>query len=369
MRLYLDWNATTPPLPEVVDAVAGAQREAWGNASSVHRDGANARRVVERGRAAVASLFGAEVRDVLLTSGGTEANNLAVRSGLARPGKWLLSRLEHPSVTEVARNLPVDRVRWLKVTPAGSIDLEDVRVALHESAVALVSLQAANHETGVLHDVGAVLDLLRSEAIPLHCDTVQAVGKGAPIWPEACYRVLAGHKIRGPKGVGALITAQGVPIVPIAFGGAQERGLRPGTSDPGACAGLAVAAACVDAAKYAAIAPLRDALEARVLAAAPPGSIVVGKSLPRLAHTFNIAMPGVSGPELVAAMDLEGVSVSAGSACSAGTVEPSPVLDAVLGSALAGSGVRVSLGPDASEALVAQAAEVFERVLKRFTRG
>jgi cysteine desulfurase len=366
VNLYLDWNATTPPLASVVDAMGAASREAWGNPSSVHRDGSRARHHVERARAHVASLFGVDTRDVLFTSGGTEANNLAIRSALSRPGRLLLSWLEHPSVTEVAKSLPQERVRFLRVTPDGTVDLEDVRAALKEGPTALVSLQAANHETGVLHNVGAVLDLLREDAIPLHCDTVQAVGKGVPLWPEACYRVLAAHKIRGPKGIGALVTKQGAPVLALMHGGAQERGLRPGTVDPAACAGLAVAAASTTGAAYIQIALLRDALEARALACAPKGSVIAGKLLPRMPHVFNLVMPGVSAPELVAALDLEGVSVSAGSACSAGTVEPSPVLRAMFGDALAGSGVRISMGPDTTAENVEHAARVFETVLARF---
>jgi cysteine desulfurase len=367
MTLYLDWNATTPPLAAVIDAIAAASRDAWGNPSSVHRDGSRARHHVEAARAQVAALFGVDTREVLFTSGGTEANNLAIRSALSRPGRLLLTELEHASVTEVAKSLPKERVRFVRSTPDGTIALDDLRAALQEGPTALVSLQTANHETGVLHDVGAVLDLLRDNAIPLHSDTVQAVGKGVPLWPEACYRVLAAHKIRGPKGIGALVTKQGTPVLALMQGGAQERGLRPGTVDPAACAGLAVAAgACANVNNYARIAALRDTLEARALACAPKGSVIAGKALVRMPHIFNMVMPGVSAPELVAALDLEGVSVSAGSACSAGTVEPSPVLRAMFGEALAGSGVRVSMGPETTAEHIEHAARVFEKVLARF---
>jgi cysteine desulfurase len=367
MTLYLDWNATTPPLAEVLDVMRLASERAWGNPASVHRHGAFARSAMEQGRASIAALFGVDVRDVLLTSGGTEANNMALRSGMMREGRLLLSRLEHPSVTRVAESMPAARVRWVNVTRAGQIDLDDLEQALGEPLpVALVSLQAANHETGVLQPMGNVFDLLRPRGIPLHSDTVQVAGKSPLLWPEACYRVLAAHKIRGPKGLGALVTRQGVPLSPVLYGGAQERGLRPGTVDASACAGVAEAVARISTDVYEALRGARDTLEQRVLACAPKGSFIAGADAPRLPHVSNIVMPGVASPELVAALDIEGISVSAGSACSAGTVEPSPVLHAMFGPELAGSGLRISLGPTLTPADFEHAANVFKKVLARF---
>ncbi|HEY2509856.1 MAG TPA: cysteine desulfurase family protein [Polyangiaceae bacterium] len=371
MAVYLDWNATAPPLPAVVEAMVEAARDGWANPASIHGHGRAARARVERGRAAVAALAGCDPRDVVLTSGGTEANNLALRS-LATPGTTLLvSRLEHPSITRVAEALEREgaRVVWLPVRADGALDLEGVDRALAEAeGLVVVALQAVNHETGVVQPVAEVIARARGRTeTRVHVDAVQAFGRLPGIVADgADTRSLAGHKIRGPKGIGALVLKPGVRLTPVLLGGAQERGLRPGTVDPIAAAGLAVAADHARSApeRYAALAALRDRLEA-ALVSLHPRPEVNGVAAIRAPHVANVSFPGWNGAELVAALDLEGVSVSSGSACSAGTIEPSPVLTAMLGSERASSAVRLSLGEDTTAGDIEEALAAFARVLGR----
>jgi len=367
-RVYLDWNATTPPRDDVVDAMARAAREAWANPASIHADGRRARSLVEEARARLADLAGCDPRDVILTAGGTEANNLAVRSAIARrAGALVTSRLEHPSVTRVAEARARDggRVRWLRVDPRGAIDLEDLERALGEGDTSLVALQSVNHETGVIQPAAEAIAIAGARGVPVHVDAVQAFGRVDDVAPAAATRSLAGHKIRGPKGIGALFTLPGAQVDPILLGGAQERGVRPGTVDPVAAAGLAVASSHARAApeRYARVAPLRDRLEAALLDRDRDAR--VNGAAPRAPHVTNVSFPRWAGAELVAALDLEGLSVSSGSACSAGTVEPSPVITAMLGEARARSAVRISLGESTTAADIDAALAIFERVLGR----
>jgi cysteine desulfurase len=377
MAVYLDWNATAPPLGACIDAMARCANEAWGNPASIHAHGRSARARVEGAREAVAELAGVDPRDVVLTSGGTEANNLALRSAFADPAKrphtLLTSRLEHPSVGRVAEALAREgaaRLRMVDVRTDGRIDLDDLARACEEvprGGGVFLALQAVNHETGVVQPVDEAIALVRARAAEavVHVDAVQAFGRLAASGNGADTRSLAGHKIRGPKGIGALVVREGLRLVPLLLGGAQERGLRPGTVDPVAAAGLAVAAlhARGSPARYAALAPLRDSLE-RALLALAQGAAVNGGA-PRAPHVTNVSFEGWNGPELVAALDLEGVSVSSGSACSAGTIEPSPVVTAMLGDARARSAVRASLGEETTADDVERAIEAFRRVLAR----
>lgn len=378
-RVYLDWNATTPPLAEALDAMREVARATWGNPSSIHADGRAARAVVEDARAAVAQLTGGDARDVLLTSGGTEANNIAVRSAFEKVSdepRWLLtSRLEHPSVARVAEALAQEgraHVRWLRVTSAGVLDLADLEQALAEAkgAASLVTAQAINHETGIVQPVREVIALAHAAGARVHIDAVQAWGKIPTCELAAADTAsLAAHKIRGPKGVGALVARAGLRLVPVLLGGAQEKGLRPGTVDPVLAAGLGVAARLATGGdvRYARIAALRDTLESALLVLRDGKSAarVAGDPRQRAPHVSTLVWPGWVGAELVAALDLEGLSVSSGAACSAGTVEPSPVIASMLGDALAASSVRASLGEGTTEADVAQALASFRRVLLR----
>jgi cysteine desulfurase len=369
-RVYLDWNATTPPLPEVVEAMTRAAREAWGNPSSVHAAGRVARACVEDAREAVARLARCDPRDVVFTSGGTEANNVALRSAFVdAPGTLVTSRLEHPSVTHVAEGLEREgraRVRWVRVRPDGVIDREDLDAALAEGGVRLVAVQAVNGETGVIQPIAEVIAAARHAGARVHVDAVQAFGRADDVAVEADTRSLAAHKIRGPKSMGALVTRPGVPIAAVLLGGSQERGVRPGTTDPVAAAGLGAAArhALSAPARWQALAPLRDRLEADLLHLVP-GARVNGAGAPRMPHVTNVAFPGWNGPELVAALDLEGIAVSAGSACSAGTAEPSAVLIAMGDAAAATSSVRFSLGEETTAKDIDDALDAAARILRR----
>ena len=369
---YLDWNATTPPLDAVLDAMRAAAQTGWANPSSIHAHGRAARAHVEDARAAVADLAGVDPRDIVLTSGGTEANNLALRSAMVNGGTLLTTRLEHPSVTRVAEAIALEgraKVRWVSVKDDGRVDLDDLAAALAEGDARLLALQAVNHETGVIQPLAEAIALCRRHKVAVHVDAVQAFGRIDETGALADTRSLAAHKIRGPKGIGALITRAGVRVLPVLVGGAQERGLRPGTLDPIAAAGLAVAArhAKAGAARHLRLAPLRDMLE-DALRDLPARPTLVGTG-PRAPHVTNLAWPGWIGAELVAALDLEGLSVSSGSACSAGTIEPSPVVMAMLGEKIAGSSVRMSLGDDTTEADIAAAIAIVRTVTLRFNDG
>jgi cysteine desulfurase len=341
--------------------------------------GRAAKALVEGAREAVASLVERSPRDVVFTSGGTEANNLALwrpfwREDGAAEGTCVTSRLEHPSITAVAELLERRGVRvvWLATSPSGRIEPEQVERALAraEGTRRLVAVSAVNHETGVVQPVAEVAEVAFRHGAELHVDAVQAAGRcSADVWRDADTVSIAAHKMRGPKGIGALAARPGIAVRPILRGGAQERGLRPGTVDPVAAAGFGVAArrALDGAARYARLEPIRNRLEERLIAigARLGRAPHVNGTAPRAPHVSNLSWPGWAGDELVAALDLEGVCVSAGSACAAGTPEPSRVIAAMLGEERAKSAVRISLGEDSTAELVEMAIAVFERVLRR----
>lgn len=375
--VYLDWNATTPPHPDVLRAMADAARDAWANPASVHGPGRRARARLDDARDAVARLTRMHPRDVILTSGGTEANNLALGSAFPDGvGVLVVSRVEHPSVIRPAEALERRGVRvvWIEPEPSGRAPAAAFAEALARDVAAagpkLVVLQAVNHETGVVQPVAEVAAIARAAGAMLHVDAVQALGRLPPSsWEGADSVALAGHKLRGPKGIGALVTRPGLPVLPILFGGAQERGLRPGTQDPLAAAGLAVAAerAAAAPARYDALAPLRDRLEEALVALGAHHGVAVARNGEgaRAPHVTNLSFEGWRGDELAAALDLEGIAVSSGSACSAGTAEPSPVLTAMVGEARARAAVRVSLGEDTRDDDVERALSAADRVLAR----
>jgi cysteine desulfurase len=359
--IYLDWNATTPPHPEVLLAMERAAREAWGNPASVHRVGRQARARVEDAREKLAELCAVHARDVLFTSGGTEANNLALSGavGLA------LSRIEHPSVTRVAERLEARGVpvAWVEVSPSGRLEPSAYRRALESlPRGSVAALMAANHETGVLQPLEAVALIAHELGATLHVDAVQALGKLPPeTWRFADSLAFAAHKIRGPKGIGALAFRGSKAPQPVLVGGSQERGLRPGTVDPIAAAGFlaALEQATQGPARYAKLQGLRDDFEGAFGATAQ----LNGDRSSRLPHVSNLSFPGTSGDELVAALDLLGVCISSGSACSAGTTEASPVITAMLGRERAKSAVRVSLGEATTSDEIQAAKAAFRRAL------
>jgi cysteine desulfurase len=353
-RVYLDWNATAPLRPQARAAVSAAL-DVVGNPSSVHAEGRIARRLIEEAREHVAALVGAEPRNVVFTSGGTEANMLALAPASARD-RLLVSAIEHPSVLAGGR-FPAAAVERLPVDADGEVVLEALErrlVAL--GGRALVSVMLANNETGVVQPVSQAARLVHAAGSLLHVDAVQGCGR-IPFdinALEADLVTISGHKIGAPKGVGALVRRDAsVPFpAPLITGGGQERGVRAGTENVAAIAGFGAAATAaraslaVDGARMAA---LRDRLEAE-LKAATPQVIIFGAGTERLPNTTLFAVPGMKAETAVIAFDLEGIAVSSGAACSSGKVQPSHVLAAMgVSPSLARAAVRVSLGPTTAE--------------------
>jgi cysteine desulfurase len=339
--VYLDYNATAPVRPGAAAAVSDAL-SLTGNPSSVHRYGRLARRMVEQAREAVAALVGAEPEQVVFTSGGTEANNLALNTAAGR--RILVSAGEHDSVLQAAPD--GERV---PLTADGIVDVAALAdLMAREPAPALVSVMLANNETGVLQPVAEVARLAHGVGACLHCDAVQAAGKipvefGAL---EVDVLSLSAHKLGGPQGVGALIVRDGLDLPALLHGGGQERRRRPGTENLPGIAGFGAAAreAGDGVAAFADLATWRDTLEAAIKDLAPEARIF-GSGASRLPNTSCFTMPGVRAETQVMALDLAGAAVSAGSACSSGKVQPSHVLRAMgADEETADSAIRVSLG-------------------------
>jgi len=361
-RIYLDYNATAKIRPEVIDALAGAMAVV-GNASSVHGAGREARKSVEDARRKVAELVGAAPDQVVFTSGGTEADNQVMRP--CDPARTFVSAVEHPAVLDAcpgAYRVPVDG--------NGVIDLAALESALAATdGPLMVALMLANNETGVLQPVAAAAEIAHRYGASLHCDAVQAVGKIPVDFAElgADTMALTGHKFGGPQGVGALIVRSPDSADCLMRGGGQERGLRGGTESVAHIAALGraaeIAAERMDG--YAALAGLRDRMEARLLQSTP-GMRVFGGDAPRLPNTSKLMMPGVSSETQVMSFDLAGIEVSAESACSAGRIEPPYVLTAMgVGDDEALCALRVSLGWDTTvddiDRFVAEWGRIYER--------
>jgi cysteine desulfurase len=349
-RSYLDYNATAPLRPEVREALLGALSN-FGNPSSVHAEGRAARALIDTARAKVAGLVGARPEEVIFTSGGSEANALALA---AQPGAaWhcYVSAVEHPSVLAGGRFYR-ESTSEIPVTADGVIDLDELASALAKHHLGgwrpLVSLMAANNETGVIQPVAAAAAMAHAAGGLLHSDAVQAAGK-MPLDFDALgadMMSLSAHKLGGPKGVGALVVRQGIRVEPVIKGGSQELRRRGGTENVAGIVGFGKAAelAAADLAKAQAVARLREALEAKAVTVAPD-AVVLSGGVPRLANTSCIAVPGTRAETLVIGLDLAGVAVSAGSACSSGKVEASHVLRAMgLAPEIAQAAIRVSLG-------------------------
>ena len=332
---YLDANASEPLRPSARHAVLAALGIA-GNPSSVHAAGRAARRLLETAREQIAACFGATPAGVVFTSGGTEANALALH-GLGAGRRLILGATEHDAVRAAAPGatvLPVDR--------HGVADLGALAALLAEGAPALVCLMLANNETGVLHPVAEAAALCRAHGARLHVDAVQAAGRMALNLATlgADSLALSGHKLGGPLGAGALLLAGEPAVAPLLAGGGQERGWRGGTPALPAIAGMAAAATEATPADPSRLAMLRDAIEAAAVAA---GAVVMGAGAARLGNTTCLALPAVRADTQVIALDLAGFQVSAGAACSSGKVAASHVLAAMGQGALAGAAVRVSL--------------------------
>jgi len=350
-RAYLDHNATSPLRPEVREAVESAL-SLQGNPSSVHAEGRAARAAVEQARAKVAALVGGRPEDVIFTSGGTEANALALAAP-ASGDSWhcYLSAIEHPSVLAGGRFHP-ETTTLIPVSPDGVADLAVLAEKLEKHKPGgwrpLVSLMAANNETGAIQPVADAAQIVHEAGGILHSDAVQSAGR-MPLDIRALGAdmvTLSAHKIGGPKGVGALVLAEGAGVEPLIKGGGQERRRRAGTENVPGIVGFGVAAelAAAELSRMTEIAELRDSLEEGVRGLAAD-AVIFSDRVPRLPNTSAIALPGVKAETMVIGLDLAGVAVSAGSACSSGKVEASHVLAAMgVGPELAQAAIRISLG-------------------------
>lgn len=371
-RTYLDWNATAPLLPEVKAAMIRALDEAHGNASSVHREGQAARSIVERARRAVARAVGAAPQAVVLTGGATEGNNQTLRAHAryTQGAHIACSAVEHPSVLEVVRALGdagEARVTVLPVDRQGRLVMEAVQAAL-DDGVTLLSVMWANNEVGNVYDVRALAALAHTHGALLHVDATQALGRLSVRFDEAQIDLmtLSAHKMGGPKGVGAIVVREGVVLEATLAGGHQERGRRPGTENVPALAGLEAAARAVTAQLPAWIDDLgkKRALLLDTLTQEGVPFEVRGDPEAHLQNTLNLAFGEVDGEDLLLALDLEGLSLSSGSACTAGSIEPSHVLLAMgYDPRTARQSVRLSFGPTTSpDALTAAAARIAQTV-------
>jgi len=370
---YLDWNATAPLVPAARAAVLAAL-DCTGNPSSVHGVGRAAGRMVADAREAIAALSGVAPAGIVFTSGGTEANALALHQAPDdRP--VAVSAIEHDSLlAPLASAEPpaADRLLRLPVNSDGVVDLAVAADLIARHRPGLVSLMLANNETGVIQPVARVAELARAAGALMHCDCVQAPGRMACDLPSLGVHMLSlsAHKLGGPKGAGALVLADGMEIRPLLLGGGQERRRRAGTEAVPAIAGFGAAAAQAVAGWPAAaqrMTALRDRLEAAALAAMP-GAIVWGQVVARLPNTTALALPGMPAETQVIALDLAGVAVSAGSACSSGKVSSSHVLAAMAAGPLAGESLRVSLGPTTSEVDVDRFLAAWTRLASTATR-
>jgi cysteine desulfurase len=376
-RIYFDWNATAPLRAEARQAMAAAW-DLSGNPSSVHAEGRQARGLVEQARATIAGAVGALPRNIVFTSGGTEANALALTPGLRRgsgfPVKRLLvSAIEHVSVLAGGR-FPVETVGTVGVTSAGLLNLDYLRATLEGGPPVLVSVMLANNETGALQPVAEAGEIVHSAGGLLHVDAIQAFGK-IPFdinVMNADLVTLSAHKIGGPKGVGALVLAEGLPgPEALLRGGGQELGRRAGTENVAGIAGFGAAA-------KAAMAVLeKDAIRLRSLQnrlenglRQTPGVMVFAEAVTRLPNTTLFTLPGLKAETAVIGFDLAGIAVSSGSACSSGKVQPSHVLKAMgFGPELAEGAVRLSLGWSTSDADVDRCLEAWRKLANTLLRG
>jgi cysteine desulfurase len=344
---YLDHNATTPTRPEVITAVGEVMALTGANPSSVHGYGRDARKRIEEARMVVAALVNASPDEVIFTGGGSEADNLAIMgSGRKRV---MSTETEHSAVLKTAL-LRTGNSHLLPVDDQGVVDLRALADRLVEDEdPALVCVMAANNETGVLQPVREVADIAHAHGALVLCDAVQAAGKievDFPAW-DVDYMALSAHKIGGPQGVGVLVRRDGAPLRSLMTGGGQEHGLRAGTENVAGIVGFGVAAQISKdtwSEMGARLAVYRDELERRVLEVSP-GSEIFSARAPRLPNTSNFSLPGVRSDTQVMNLDLDGVAVSAGSACSAGRVEASHVLDSMnVDPEVATTALRVSFG-------------------------
>ena len=361
-RAYFDWNATAPLREQARVAISDALSRT-GNASSVHADGRGIRRLVEEARDRVASLVGAEAKNVTFTSGATEANMLALTPSLEIGGRkeprdrLFVSAIEHPSVRSGGR-FASGQVEELPVTSKGVCDLSALKLVLKKAERPLVSVMLANNETGVVQPISEIAEIVHTAHGVLHVDAVQGPGRidCDIVALDADLLSIASHKLGGPQGAGALVRRGDIHIAePLIKGGGQERGLRAGTENAAAIAGFGAAAAAV-AASTVTDGPRMAALRARLevgIRSVTPAVVIFGEDAQRLPNTTLFAVPGLKAETAIIAFDLNGIAVSSGSACSSGKVQASHVLAAMgVDPALARGAVRVSIGCSTTEAEV-----------------
>ena len=369
--VYMDANATTPLLPEVMEAMRPYWMEAFGNASSIHRQGQQARKAVDHAREVVAQLFNCTEAEVVVNSGGTEGDNTAV-FGLLRPGDHLITTsIEHSAVLRAADRVAERGVDVTFVSPQadGLIDPEEIRRALRPNT-RLISVMLANNETGVLQPVDEIAKIAAEAGAFFHIDAVQGAGKVAiDVRRIGCHLMsISAHKMHGPKGVGAMFVKRGTPIDPLLVGGSHERRLRAGTQNVTGIVGLGSAAELamksLEDGTIERLAKLRDRLEAGLLGV--EGTRLNGAGAPRTANTTNITFDQLEGEALVIALDLKGVAVSGGSACHSGATEPSHVLMAMgLDRHAALASLRLSLLKTATDADVDHVLKVVPEAVER----
>jgi cysteine desulfurase len=379
MRVYFDYNATSPLAPEVIDAVSRASRDVFGNPSSVHHFGQQAKALLDQARSAVAGLIQADPSEVVFTSGGTEADNFALRGAaeaLEPTGRRHLvaTAIEHEAVLNTLRMLA--RRGWtttlIPVDQSGVVSVARARDVI-SSDTAVVSVMHANNEIGTIQPVAEIAELAHQHGALMHTDAVQSTGK-IPVDVHALgvdLLSLSAHKFSGPKGAGALWIKRGTRMQPILTGGKHERNRRAGTENVSAIAGLGVAAILAGAklaSEAVRLAALRDRLEAGILAGVP-ATVVNGAPGARVPNTTNISFDRVEAESLLIALDLEGVAVSTGSACSSGTLEPSHVLRAMgFPAHRTQNSLRFSLGQYSTEEEVDRVLSILPGIVEKLRR-
>lgn len=372
--IYLDHAATTPVRPEVLEAMTPYFSGRFGNASSTHRWGREARAALDEARERVARCLNAAPDEVCFTSGGTEGDNLAVLGGwrvLKAQGKRAIvsTPIEHKAVLQAVHQAQKEGAeeRLLRIDADGAVNLDDARERI-SGPLALTSVMWINNETGVIQPIEELAQLTKAAGGIFHSDAVQAFGKVA-IDAKAIpfdFISVSGHKFGAPKGIGAFYIRRGTPLEPLFFGGSQDRGRRPGTENVAYAVGLARAMELANEereAHWRALEPLRDRLEAALLARVPDARIH-GKSGKRAPHICNVSVPGTDSESLLMALDLQGVAASAGSACQSGSITPSHVLSAMgVRADLASAAIRLSLGALTTPEQIDRVAELFPALI------
>jgi cysteine desulfurase len=375
--IYLDHAATTPVRPEVLEAMTPFFGPRFGNPSSTHRWGREARAALDEARERVAQCLGAAPDEVCFTSGGTEGDNLAVLGGwriLRAQGKKAVvsSPIEHKAVLQAVHQAAKEGAeeRLLRVDGAGTVEMADARAKITAGDTALVSVMWINNETGVIQPIAELATLTKDAGAIFHTDAVQAFGKVVVSAKEIPFDFVSvsGHKLGAPKGIGAFFIRRGTPLEPLFFGGSQDRGRRPGTENVASAVGLARAMELAIAereAHWKVLQEMRDGLEARLLQRIPD-AVVHGRGAARAPHILNISVPGTDSESLLMALDLQGVAASSGSACQSGSVTPSHVLAAMgVRADVANAAIRMSFGSLSTPADVERVAELFPALIAK----